>query len=156
VDGLIADFRPADIPVVMLLSAALSAGAAFAYRHTTRQATYSQSFAQSLVMIGMVTAIVMLIIGSNVARAFSLVGALSVIRFRNALKETRDVGFMFLVMAIGMACGSRLYLLAVAAAASLVAVLAVMWKTDAFASRAPPGDAGQLLRAVRDADDAAP
>jgi len=53
--------------------------------------------------MSMVTGLIMLIIGSNIARAFSLVGALSVIRFRNAVKETRDIGFMFLAMAIGMA-----------------------------------------------------
>ena len=49
----------------------------------------------------------MLIIGSNIARAFALVGALSIIRFRNAMKETRDVGFIFLIMAIGMAVGTE-------------------------------------------------
>jgi drug/metabolite transporter (DMT)-like permease len=50
-----------------------------------------------------VVAVIMLIIGSNIARAFTLVGALSIIRFRNAVKETRDVGFIFFAMAIGMA-----------------------------------------------------
>ena len=45
--------------------------------------------------MGMIVALVMLIVGSNIARAFALVGALSIIRFRNAVKETRDVGFIF-------------------------------------------------------------
>jgi uncharacterized membrane protein YhiD involved in acid resistance len=61
----------------------------------------------------MVVAIIMLIIGSNIARAFALVGALSIVRFRNAVKDTRDVGYIFFAMAIGMAVGTRFYLLAV-------------------------------------------
>jgi hypothetical protein len=63
----------------------------------------------------MVVGVIMLVIGSNIARAFTLVGALSIVRFRNAIKDTRDVGFIFFAMAIGMACGTRFYLLAVAA-----------------------------------------
>jgi uncharacterized membrane protein YhiD involved in acid resistance len=66
-----------------------------------------------LTMMSMVVAVIMLIIGSNIARAFTLVGALSIIRFRNAIKDTRDVGFIFFAMAIGMACGTRFYLLAI-------------------------------------------
>ena len=54
---------------------------------------------QTLVLLGMVISLIMLVVGSNIARAFALVGALSIIRFRNAIKETRDVGFIFLVMA---------------------------------------------------------
>src|SRR5689334_24658379 len=105
-------FTLTDVAIVLALSGLLSLLTAGIYRFTHRGTSYSQSFAQTLVMMGMVTALIMLIIGSNIARAFSLVGALSVIRFRNAVKETRDVGFMFFVMAIGMACGTRFYLLA--------------------------------------------
>ncbi len=57
----------------------------------------------------------MIVIGSNIARAYSLVGALSIIRFRNAVKETRDVVFIFFAMAIAIACGNRLYSLAMVA-----------------------------------------
>src|SRR5688572_33406683 len=107
-------FTLTDVAIVLSLSFTLSIIFASVYRFTHRGTSYSQSFAQTLVMMGMVTALIMLIIGSNIARAFSLVGALSVIRFRNALKETRDVGFMFLTMAVGMACGTRFYMLAIA------------------------------------------
>jgi uncharacterized membrane protein YhiD involved in acid resistance len=80
----------------------------------------------------MVVAMIMLIIGSNLARAFSLVGALSIIRFRNAVKETRDVGFVFVVMAIGMACGTRFYALATFSTAVLSAVIVLMHRLDLF------------------------
>jgi len=54
----------------------------------------------------------MLIIGSNIARAFALVGALSIIRFRNPVKDSRDVAFIFMSMAVGMAAGTKFYLFA--------------------------------------------
>lgn len=82
------------------------------YRITHQGTSYSQGYVHTMVVMCFTVAIIMLIIGSNIARAFSLVGALSIIRFRNAVKETRDVGFIFLAMAIGMACGTRFYLLA--------------------------------------------
>ena len=99
-------FTLADVGIVLLLSYVLSSMIAWIYRYTHQGISYSQSYTQTLVLLGMVVAPIMLIIGSNLARAFSLVGALPIIRFRNAVKETRDVGFVFVVMAIGMACGS--------------------------------------------------
>ena len=95
-----------------MLSFVLCAVVGFVYRVTHRGISYSQTYVQTLVFMGMVVSLVMLVVGSNIARAFALVGALSIIRFRNAIKETRDVGFIFLAMAIGMATGTRFYILA--------------------------------------------
>jgi uncharacterized membrane protein YhiD involved in acid resistance len=81
----------------------------------------------------MIVALIMLVVGSNLARAFSLVGALSVVRFRNAVKETRDVGFIFLAMAVGMAVGARFYTLAAVAAVVICVVVIVMFKFNWFA-----------------------
>lgn len=125
-------FTLADVAMVLALSMVLSMAIAQVYRATHRGTSYAQSFAQTLVIMGMCTALVMLIIGSNIARAFSLIGALSVIRFRNAVKETRDVGFMFLVMACGMACGTRFYMLAAFSTAVFAAVIGTMSKLDLF------------------------
>ena len=128
-------FTLADVALVLGLSFVLSVAVGWTYRHTHRGTSYSQSYAQTLVILGMVVAMIMLIIGSNLARAFSLVGALSIVRFRNAVKETRDVGFVFLVMAIGMACGTRFYTLAAFATATLCAVVVIMFKLDFFEKR---------------------
>ena len=97
------------------------------YRYTHKSPSYSQSFVQTLVMMGLITTLIMIVIGSNIARAFSLVGALSIIRFRNAVKETRDVGFIFFAMAIAMACGTRFYTLALLATAFIGTVLLAMY-----------------------------
>jgi uncharacterized membrane protein YhiD involved in acid resistance len=87
----------------------------------------------TLVIMGTVVSLIMLIIGSNIARAFALVGALSIIRFRSAVKETRDVAFIFLAMAIGMAVGTRFYLLAFFAAVVMSAFVVVLYKFNLFA-----------------------
>ncbi len=97
----------------LFLSFVLSVIVAKVYQLSFRGASYSPSFMQTLVISGMVVGVIMLIIGSNIARAFTLVGALSIVRYRNAVKDPRDVAFIFLVMAVGMACGTGFYVIAV-------------------------------------------
>ena len=86
----------------------------YVYAVTHRGLSYSVGYVHSMMIMGVTTSVIMLIIGSNIARAFSLVGALSIIRFRNAVKETRDVAFLFVAIAIGMASGTGFYQIAVA------------------------------------------
>ena len=80
------EFSVLDIVIVMVLSFVLSSFIGWIYKITHRGSSYTQSFVLTLVMNGMVVSLVMMIVGSNIARAFSLVGALSIIRFRNAVK----------------------------------------------------------------------
>src|SRR5690606_25950619 len=108
-------FSVLDVTVALSLAFVLSTVTAWVYRRTHRNVSYSQTYVQTLIVLGMLITLIMLVVGSNIARAFALVGALSVVRFRNAIKETRDVGFIFLVMGVGMACGTRFYTLAVLA-----------------------------------------
>jgi len=126
-------FTVLDVAVVFGLAFGLSLAVGWVYRATHKGVSYSQSFVQTLVILGVVVAFIMLIIGSNIARAFTLVGALSIIRFRNAIKETRDVGFVFMIMAVGMACGTRFYLLAIFMTVFLSAAIMVMFRMNFFA-----------------------
>lgn len=139
---LTGEFSVLDIVIVMALSFILSAFIGWIYKITHRGTSYTQSFVFTLVINGMVVALVMMIVGSNIARAFSLVGALSIIRFRNAVKETRDVGFIFFTMAIGMAIGTKFYLLAVVGAVVISLMILVMMRFDWFARDM----ASQILR----------
>ena len=82
----------------------------YTYKKTHSSPTYSQFFVHTLFIMSLVTATIMMIIGSNIARAFTLVGALSIIRFRTAVKDARDTGFIFLTIAAGMASGTGFYL----------------------------------------------
>lgn len=83
------------------------------YRHTYRGPGYSATFSNALVSLAMITTIVIMVIGNNLARAFGLVGALSIIRFRTAVKDVQDIVFIFFSLAIGMAAGVGLYLIAI-------------------------------------------
>ncbi|GIE75615.1 DUF4956 domain-containing protein [Actinoplanes philippinensis] len=134
VQDLSGTFSVGDIAIALSLSFVLSAFIAWVYRFTHRNVSYSQSYVQTLVILGMLIALIMLVVGSNIARAFALVGALSVVRFRNAIKETRDVGFIFLVMGVGMAAGTRFYTLAIVAAVAISLIILVMFRFNWFAS----------------------
>lgn len=135
-------FSVTDVVLSLVLSFALCAWIGWVYQITHRGASYTQSYVQTLVLNGMVVAIVMLIVGSNIARAFALVGSLSIIRFRNAVKETRDVGFIFFTMAIGMAVGTKFYLLAIIAAVVISLLILTMNRFNWYARQV----VSQILR----------
>ena len=126
-------FSPSDVILALTLSFFLALIVGWVYKVTHRGTSYTQSYVHTLVLMGMVVAIIMLVIGSNIARAFTLVGALSIVRFRNAVKETRDVGFIFFVMAMGMAVGTRFYLLAIISTLTISFFLWGMVRLDFFA-----------------------
>lgn len=128
-------FSVTDVIVVLLLSFILTSLIGWVYQVTHRGTSYTQSYVHTLVLNGMIVAVIMLVIGSNIARAFALVGALSIIRFRNAVKETRDVGFIFFTMAIGMAIGTKFYLLAVVAAVVISLIVLIMTRFNWYARK---------------------
>ena len=131
----VSTFRLWDVFLALGLAFFLNLALGYIYRVTHRGLSYSQSYVHTMVMMGVVVSLVMLIIGSNIARAFSLVGALSIIRFRNAVKETRDVGFLFTAMAIGMGCGTRFYTLTVIATAVIILMFYVLHRFDVGSNR---------------------
>ncbi len=89
----------------LLLAFVLAKPLAWIYARTHHGTSYSRSFVQSLVMLPMIVAIVMLAIGDSMARAFGLFGALALIRFRTPIKDSRDTIFLFLSVAIGITVG---------------------------------------------------
>ncbi len=101
----------------------------FFYRKTYQGPGYLNSFVNSLVILSMITAVVIMIIGNNLARAFGLVGAMSIIRFRTAVKETQDIIFIFFALAIGMAAGVGLHLLALSGTFFVGIVSYILTKT---------------------------
>lgn len=132
---------------VLVLAMAITYGCSLAiglvYRYTHRSPGYSQSYVQTLVLTSLVTTLIMLVIGSNLARAFSLVGALSIIRFRNAIKETRDVGYIFFSMAVAMASGTRFFAIAMLATGLISVGMLMLHFFDFGATRR---EAERLLR----------
>ena len=101
------------------------------YRLTYRGPGMSYSFVNSLIVLALITSVVIMVIGNNLARAFGLVGAMSIIRFRTAIKETQDIIFIFFALAIGMASGVGLHALAFASTVFIGIILFVLTKLNA-------------------------
>ena len=95
-----------DALVAIGLAFALSLFIVFVYRITYGGVSYSKSFAGCLIMLAMVTAVVILVISSNVVLSLGMVGALSIVRFRTAIKEPTDTAFAFWAIATGIICGA--------------------------------------------------
>ncbi len=119
-----------DYVVNIGLATVLGIVLALVYRHSHKGLSYSQSFTQTILLVAIIVAIVMMTIGNNLARAFALVGALSIIRFRTVVKDTRDTAFVFASLAVGMAAGTGNHLLAGIGTAFLVAVVLVLYATN--------------------------
>ena len=113
------------LQIVLNIIAAVVCGFAisFVYRNTYRGPGYSIAFANSIVLLTMITSLVIMTIGSNVARAFGLVGAMSIIRFRTAVKDTGDIVYVFFALAVGMAAGGGYYNIAFTGTACVSAVI---------------------------------
>ena len=77
-------------------------------------------------VLAVITLLIMLVIGSNIARALFLVGASSIIRFRKIIKSPHDIGFIFLSIAIGMACSTRFCSVAIVGIALISMVIFLM------------------------------
>lgn len=106
-----------------LLAFILGQAAAWVYIYTHQGLSYSRAFTQSIVMLSVIVAMAMMVIGSNIVIAFGLIGALSVIRFRNILKDTRDTAFIFFALINGMATGTQNYEIAVVGSIVTFAVI---------------------------------
>jgi ABC-type multidrug transport system fused ATPase/permease subunit len=102
----------ADVLTNMVFALICGLALSLIYRATYRGPSYSVSYVNSLVMLTVISALVILVIGNNLARAFGLVGAMSIIRFRTAVRDTMDMVFIFLSLALGMACGVGLSVVA--------------------------------------------
>lgn len=91
----------------------LSTLAALVYQFTHKGYSYSKNYVTSLIIVSLVTTLVMMIIGNSLARAFALLGAFSIIRFRTAVKDVKDISFVFLSLVVGMAAGTNNYIIGI-------------------------------------------
>lgn len=91
----------------LLLAFILGQVLAWVYYATHSGLSYSKSFVQSLIVITVVVAMVMSVIANSIITAVGLMGALAIVRFRNIIRDTRDIAFIFASLVIGMATGSH-------------------------------------------------
>lgn len=122
-----------DVFTNLLVALACGIIIALVYRFIYKGPSYSVTYVNSLVLLALVTSIVMLVIGNNLARAFGLVGAMSIIRFRTAVRDVQDIVFIFFSLAIGMASGVGLHVIALAGTIfiSLIAIVLVTFNFGA-------------------------
>lgn len=110
-DFLVSAFKPAaavspaDVLLRLALALLLGACVGWIYRRA-RGAAASGSFLITLVLLSVLIAMVTQVIGDNVARAFSLVGALSIVRFRTVVRDTQDTAYLIFAVVVGMAVGA--------------------------------------------------
>jgi|TARA_B110001452_G_C15157921_1_gene402819 uncharacterized membrane protein YhiD involved in acid resistance len=123
-------YLPTEIVVNLLLSFIFGLIISLVYKFTHKGLSYSQSFMITNVFVSVIVCMVIMIIGNNLARAFALVGALSIIRFRTVVKDTKDTAYIFWSLASGMATGTGSYFLAIAGNAILSLIAYILFKTN--------------------------
>lgn len=97
----------------------------FVYSKTFSGVIYSQSFNITLIMVCVIIAIIMMLIGKNIALSLGLVGSLSIIRFRTVIKEPKDMGFLFWAIAAGLAAGTGELMIAIIGSIVIALVLLI-------------------------------
>ncbi len=97
---------------------------------TYKAGAYSQNFLLTLVMLPTIIALIILLIGSNLARAFSLAGVFSIIRFRTSMGDPKDISYIFFTVAVGLALGAGFVGYAVLFAVVLCAFMYILCKTN--------------------------
>lgn len=101
-----------DVIINFLAACVISILIYISYRLSHTGAVYSRKFNVSLIMLVLVTTLVMNVIGNNIALSLGMVGALSIVRFRTAIKDPRDAAYIFWAIAVGICCGVSDYLIA--------------------------------------------
>lgn len=120
--GLIEKLTPAHITAVMLTALFCGVLIYIIYKAFFRGAVYSESFNVLNVMTCMVTAFIIMTISTNLVLSLGMVGALSIVRFRAAVKDPLDIGFLFLAIAAGITAGAGLFPLALIGTCAISAV----------------------------------
>lgn len=127
-----------EVAVILLFTCIVSLYIFFVYRTITRKTFYSKNFNISLAALALITSIVILTVQSNIVLSLGMVGALSIVRFRTAIKDPIDLVFLFWSISVGIACGSGMLEIAVIGSVILTALIF-------FLDRLPMAKAAMIL-----------
>ena len=147
--GTQAPLDPALVAGAMVLSFLLAMVFAVVYQYTFRGFTYSRSYIHTMVLGSMVTCMLIMAVGNNLARGMGILGTLAIIRFRTPVRDPRDAMFLFACLGIGIACGSGMPMVA-AVGTLLINAVALLLHWVPFASRR---EYEGLMRFIMRADD---
>lgn len=115
-----------EVTVILLSTCVIALYIFLVYRMITRKTFYSKNFNISLAALSLITAIVILTVQSNIVLSLGMVGALSIVRFRTAIKDPMDLVFLFWAISVGIACGAGMLEIAVIGSLVLTALIFVL------------------------------
>ena len=118
---------PLQVIVTLLMALVVGGFICFVYKKTFGGVMYSRNFNLSLIVLTMVTALMLMLINNSLALSLGMVGALSIIRFRTAIKDPMDTVFMFWSVGEGIAIGTKFYDIAIISAIIIGVVLAALY-----------------------------
>lgn len=121
-------FSVTDVLLALALSFVIGLFIFIIYKKTYSGVMYSDSFGVSLIAMSMITSVVIIAVTSNVVLSLGMVGALSIVRFRTAIKEPMDIAFLFWAIAVGIVLGAGLIALAVIGSV-VIGVIIVIFST---------------------------
>ena len=134
-DGFSSTMSVSDILIILVSTFIMSSFIFYMYKKTFRGVLYTESFNISLVLVSIVTAIVIMTISSNIILSLGMVGALSIVRFRTAIKDSMDIVFMFWAIAVGIANGAGYFKISIIG--SIVVGLALILFSKYKSSNSP-------------------
>lgn len=121
-----ASFNVWQVTLKLTIATLLGFTIAIVYRRTHTGISYSQGFVISLILVTVISAAAMMVIGNSLARAFGLVGALSIIRYRTVVKDVKDAAYIFLALVTGFACGVGAFQVAVLTDTFVLGIVAAL------------------------------
>lgn len=133
-----AQVAPLDLTLRLLASLLMGFVVAWIYLRTRKAKDITPSFPGTLVLLAVLIAMVTQVIGDNIARAFSLVGALSIVRFRTVVRDTQDTAFVIFAVVVGMAIGAdNLWVAVIGMAVVGLAACLMMRRPKVLSTEAP-------------------
>ncbi|MFC1690848.1 DUF4956 domain-containing protein [Nanoarchaeota archaeon] len=100
----------------------------YIYKKTYDGVLYSKNFNVTLILVGVITSVIVMVISGNIALSLGMIGALSIVRFRTAVKEPKDIAYLFWSIATGIVCGVGAYRLAAISAVFIAGILVIASK----------------------------
>lgn len=130
IENFSSDITIEKILIVLGMTAILGIYIFFVYRVTVNNEFYSKDFNRTLVLMAIVTAGIVLAIQSNLVISLGMVGALSIVRYRTAIKSSLDLFFLFWAISVGIICGANLHMLAGIMSLVITVVIFVLGKLE--------------------------
>ena len=124
----------ADIVVSVFISLVCASLAFYVYKNTFQGVLYQKTYGVSIVLVSLITTVVIMTVSGNLILSLGMVGALSIVRFRTAIKDPLDIVFMFWAISIGVANGVMAYKISIVSSVLFSVILIVLSRIKSYSS----------------------